>query len=134
MQRTEPSISDLASTYVAYLQSKNEALQWSSFEVLDLCMDGPWDRLWQLVQAIVLLPGEPEPVVLATIAAGPLEDLLAKAGPDYISAVENLAQSSPTAARMLTGVWKSSIEPDVWNRVVKFCRTVPDPLDGTYAY
>jgi hypothetical protein len=134
MQQIDPSISDLASAYVAYLQSKDEALQWSSFEVLDLCLEGPWDRLWQLVQALALLPDEPDPVVLATIAAGPLEDLLAKAGPEYISAVESLALTTPRAARMLTGVWRSSIAPDVWDRVVRFCRKVPNPLDGTYAY
>ena len=135
MPHIEPSIIALAAAYVEALCSKEKAaLQQASSEVLDLCMDGPWDQLWQLVQALALLPDESDPVVLATIAAGPLEDLLAKAGPEYIAAVEDLARSTPRAARMLTGVWPSSIEPAVWDRVVTFCRTVPNPLDGIYAY
>ena len=134
MPQIEPSITELASAYVAYLSSKDEALQHVSFEVMDLCMDGPWDKLWQLVQAIALLHDEPDPVVLATIAAGPLEDLLDKAGQDYIAAIEDFAERTPRAARMLTGVWPSSIESEVWNRVTAFCRKVPDPIDGIYYY
>jgi len=134
MQPIDPAISELAKTYVAYLQSDDKALRWASRDVVDLCIKGPWERLWQLVQAIVALPEEPEPEALATIAAGPLEDLLANAGPDYIAAIEDLARSNARAARMLTGVWPSTIHPAVWQRVVTFCRTVPDPLDGVYRY
>ncbi len=130
----DPSIANLAKTYVAYLHSDDAALQWASDEVMDLSMEGPWERLWQLIQAIVALPDEPELEVLAYIAAGPLEDLLDKAGPDYISAVEELARSNARAARMLTGVWQSSMHPAVWQRVVTFCRNVPDPIDGVYRY
>ena len=134
MRQIDPSISGLASAYVAYLCSKDAALQDAMFDVMDLCLKGPWDKLWQLVQALALLPDEANPEVLATLAAGPLEDLLDKAGPEYIAAVEDLALSTPRAARMLTGVWPSSIQPEVWDRVVAFCRTVPDPIDGTYRY
>jgi hypothetical protein len=134
MPKIEPSITELASAYVEYLSTKDKTLQQASFDVIGLSLWGPWDRLWQLVQALALLPEEPSPMVLATIAAGPLEDLLDKAGPEYIAAVEDLALSTPRAARMLTGVWRSSIDPQVWDRVVAFCRTVPDPIDGTYGY
>jgi len=134
MQQIDPSISELASTYVAYLCTKDESLEQASFDVIDLSIEGPWESLWQLVQALALLPDEADPEVLATIAAGPLEDLLDKAGPEYIDAVEELARRNPRAARMLTGVWPSSIEPVVWQRVVAFCRKVPNPIDEPYAY
>lgn len=134
MRQIDPLISELASAYVAYLRTKDEALQQASFDVIHLCIEGPSDKLWQLVQAIPLLPDELDPLILATIAAGPLEDLLNKAGQEYIATVVDFAQRTPRAARMLTGVWPSSIEPEVWHRVVTFCRKVPDPLDGTYVY
>jgi hypothetical protein len=134
MQQIESSITALAEAYAAYLATNDEALESALFEVMDLCMDGPWDKLWRLVQALATLPEEPAPTVLAAMAAGPLEDLLAKAGPEYIAVVEAFARSTPRAARMLTGVWQSSIQSDVWQRVVRFCRKVPDPIDGTYAY
>lgn len=134
MQQIDRSMSELATAYVAYLQTKDKALEQASFDVMDLSFGDSSDRLWQLVQAIALLPEEPDPIVLATIAAGPLEDLLNKAGPEYITAVEDFAQRTPRAARMLTGVWPSSIDPAVWKRVVAFCRKVPDPIDGTYAF
>lgn len=134
MQASEVPISELAAAFAAYVESRDESFEWASIEIIDLSISGPWDRLWELVQALALLPNEPTNLALATMAAGPLEDLLAHAGPDYISQVEQFCAAVPRAARMLTGVWRSSIEPDVWARVVSFCRNVPDPVDGVYRY
>lgn len=128
------SISDLAESYISYLQTNGETLQWAAAEIVDLCVLGPWDRLWELVQYVAVREADPGSEVLAAVAAGPLEDLLSNAGPDYIGRVEELARKNPRASRMLTGVWKSSIEPAVWDRIVTWCRAVPDPLDGVYGY
>ena len=128
------STSDLAESYISYLQTNDEALQWAAMEIVDLGILGPWDRLWELVQYVATREADPGTKVLASIAAGPLEDLLSNAGPDYIDRVEQLARKNPRASHMLTGVWKSNIEPAVWDRIVTWCRAVPNPLDGVYGY
>ena len=125
---------ELATAYVGYLGTADEDLGWSNSWAFDLCLDGRWPDVWRVLQAIQELP-EPVPdKVLAVVAAGMLEDLLKNAGAEYIDRVENLAQGSATFGRMLTGVWPSSIPSAVWERVVRFCRSFPEPLDQPYRY
>ena len=134
MSLTNLPIPELAETYIRHSRTKDESLDLASMEVVDMCAFGPWDRLWEFVQYIANRDEDPGTELLALVAAGPLEDLLSKAGHEYIGPVRDLVLSNPRAARMLTGVWKSDIDPNIWDWVVNFCRAVPDPLDGTYAY
>jgi transcriptional regulatory protein LevR len=80
---------------------------------------------------LVLTFGDP---TLATIAAGPLENLLNEAGNEYIEQILNLAQINNVFAKMLTGVQKSEIDQEAWDKVVKFCRTIIKPIDVVYGY
>ena len=134
MPRSQAPIAELAESYLAHLTAKDASTEWASFEVGDLCLDGRWDRLWELIEYISTRAREPDPPVLAAVAAGPLEDLLSNAGPAFMDAIEDLVRRNQRAARMLTGVWRSSIQPDIWQRVVTICRKVADPLDGVYRY
>jgi len=54
---------------------------------------------------------------LAAIAAGPLEHLLTKHGDEYISLVEVESRSSKAFANAVAGVWRNSMNNDVWSRV-----------------
>lgn len=134
MQPVTPTISEIATAYVAYCQSNDEAFKWSSSAVIDIWLEKRWDDLWQLVWLIALLPQDIDDQTLATISAGPLEDLLGKAGPAYIDQVLALAKRTPRLSRMLTGVWRNAIEEPVWGKVVQFCRKSPNPIDGTYPF
>ena len=129
-----PSVNEIAVNYVAYLTTKDESLEWASFATSDFWLDERWDDLWQAIQIIALLPDDIDNISLATIAAGLVEDLLSKNGAPYIDRVLAFSAQTPRMAKMLTGVWPSSIEPAIWQRVVEFCRKVPDPIDGTYQY
>jgi len=55
--------------------------------------------------------------VLGMIAAGPLEDLLAYCGDDFIDDVEELARKDPKFNKLLGGVWQNAMSDDLWNRV-----------------
>jgi hypothetical protein len=58
--------------------------------------------------------------LLAVLAAGPLEDLLAVNGHVVVDQVEILARSSPKFRLLLNGVWDRSIKPDVLSRLAKY--------------
>jgi len=54
---------------------------------------------------------------LAKLAAGPLEDLLAKHGPTFIDRVELLAKSNKKFAWLLGGVWQYTMSEAILSRV-----------------
>lgn len=55
--------------------------------------------------------------VIPVLAAGPMEDCLAKLGEREIGKVEVLARSNPQFASLLGGVWKNRMTDEVWDRV-----------------
>lgn len=78
--------------------------------------------LWQLILEILRRTNDWE--VLAVLAAGPLEDYLARCGEHVIAEVEALSASDEKFKRLLGGVWKNSMSDEVWERV---CRCRGDP-------
>ena len=88
---------------------------WAVSEVIDWTLEGNGDRLWQFVLEIYKrdLPDE----IIAVLAAGPLEDLLAKRGVDFIDRIEELARKDPKFNYLLGGVWRNTISDEVWQRV-----------------
>jgi hypothetical protein len=55
----------------------------------------------------------------AVLAAGPLEDLLAYHGSEFIDRVETEARRNPRFRDLLGGVWRNTITDDIWARVEK---------------
>ena len=53
----------------------------------------------------------------ALLAAGPLEDLLARYGARFIERVEAEAKQSPAFAHRLGGVWRQGMPSEIWHRV-----------------
>ena len=56
---------------------------------------------------------------IAVLAAGPLEDLLAVHGSEFIDRVESEAAPNPRFNHLLGGVWQNEMEPEIWQRVHK---------------
>jgi hypothetical protein len=56
---------------------------------------------------------------LSILAAGPLEDLLACHGLQFIERVEQEARCSPSFNHLLGGVWQSRMSEDIWSRIQK---------------
>lgn len=92
-----------------------ERNSWAGDRLLDWAIEGDSKRLWEFVQSAYKreLPDN----VLAVLAAGPMEDLLAHHGPEYIGRVEDLARTDPKFNFLLGGVWKNTMTDDVWRRV-----------------
>ncbi len=101
---------------------------------MDLSRNGPWEELWEILLTVTRRDEIIDTERLAYIAAGPLEDLICKAGPEYVDRVEREAKFNRQFGKLLTGVWLRSAKPEVRDRVVKFCRAFADPIDGQYRY
>lgn len=58
----------------------------------------------------------------ACLAAGLLEDLLVKHGPEFVDRIELAARNDDGFRELLTGVWRSTIEDAVWQRIERLQR------------
>lgn len=73
------------------------------------------EAVWQAVLRV--LQRELTEDQVALLAAGPLEDLLARYGVQFIERVEAEAKQSPALAHLLGGVWRQGMPPEIWHRV-----------------
>jgi len=115
----EAELNKIVTAWIAAEKGKDgpedEANSWAFFEVLDWALEGEGEKLWPFILKVYKhdLPEN----VMAVLAAGPLEDLLAKRGEDYIDRVEELARKDPKFSYLLGGVWRNSMTDEVWERV-----------------
>jgi hypothetical protein len=128
------NVQEIADAYVVHFRTKSESTEWANEAVLDFTLHKQWEEAWQVVLAIARSESELETEVLAFVAAGPLEDIICKAGPEFIDRVEHEAKFNRQFGRLLTGVWPTRAQPAVRERVVKFCRAFPSPIDEQYAF
>lgn len=98
-------------------QSQSSHNHWSVDYVIDLNVQDRFNELWAFV--LQVYKRDISDNTLMNLAAGPLEDLLASAGPKYIDEVEELARKDPKFRKLLGGVWQNDINDDLWNRVKK---------------
>ena len=127
---TNPSSREIADAYLIHYRDKSAGTEWALYTVQDFTLQKRWEEAWQVLIAIARREEELETEVLAYVAAGPLEDLVCRAGPDFIDRLEHEAKFNHQFGRMLTGVWLTSAEPAVRERVAKFCQAFPLPIDG----
>jgi hypothetical protein len=88
---------------------------WALERVMNWSLDKEPQKLWQFV--LTVYKRDFSDKVLSVLAAGPLEDLLAHYGTDYIEQVERLAETDEKFNLLLGGVWRNCMTDEVWNRV-----------------
>ena len=111
----------LAATWIALQYAKSdsrehEAKFWSFEEMARLQTSDP-ERCWSIILRIFALDRSDH--LLANLAAGPLEDLLAAHGERFIERVETLARQEPRFRFTTQMVWRNSISAPVWARLRK---------------
>lgn len=73
------------------------------------------EEAWRVILAIHHL--DQSEAIQAVLSAGPIEDLLATHGEEFINQVEDQARQDPAFAKLLGGVWKNSMTDEVWMRL-----------------
>ncbi|HMO80997.1 MAG TPA: hypothetical protein PKD24_09410 [Pyrinomonadaceae bacterium] len=98
-------------------RSDDDPEWWAVDAALEWLFDDLHEQLWEFILRI--FERKMSDRVFASLAAGPLEDLLGSFGDLYIDRVEELARKNPRFNHLLGGVWKNAMTADVWDRVQK---------------
>ena len=93
----------------------SESNWWAVSQVIDWSLERQGERLWEFITAAY--KRDLSDKVISSLAAGPLEDLLAKQGPEFIERVEELARKDPQFNYLLGGVWRNTMTDEIWQRV-----------------
>jgi hypothetical protein len=110
---------DLIRTWIALQKSENRSAAhkanfWAWEVMHEMVHDNP-GYAWRLI--LDILAADHSDRVMADLSAGPLENLLAQHGAQYIAKVEQQARADPLFARLLGGVWQNAMTDEVWRRV-----------------
>ena len=89
---------------------------WAVNRVMDLELDDP-ELLWKLILEITEF--ELSEKAASSLAAGPVESLLAHHGKDFIDRIEKEARENSRFRDILRGVWQNLMPDDIWARVEK---------------
>lgn len=104
---------NLIHAWIEYHVTNNRSLFWA-WEELDRLVRVEPELSWKLIQDIAL--ESDEPIVLANLAAGPLEDLLLHHGKQFIDRIEIYTRQNPHFVPVVMSVWSNAIEKEVWDR------------------
>jgi hypothetical protein len=86
-----------------------------AYTALDDLRHDDVERFWNIINEIRQLNDSDE--ILSNLSAGPLEDLLANSGREFIDRCEALAKTDDRFKLMLGMVWKNTIPDDIWKRI-----------------
>lgn len=121
---------ELIAGYLAHARTTTrdgtDADNFEAWEELNaLVMDAP-ERAWPLLCEIIRRISSEDDDILAYVAAGPLEDLLARHPQAFIERIENLAQNDAHFRRAVSGVWGwTRIPADIRERLDRLLRDEP---------
>lgn len=90
-------------------------LAWVRDRFVDVADRDP-ERCWELILAVIDLD-DADPV-LAALAAGPLEDLLAAHAERFIARIEGRARCDGAFRRMLRHAWRNAVSDPIWARML----------------
>ncbi|SDU31743.1 DUF6869 domain-containing protein [Halopseudomonas salegens] len=104
----------LSTKWIEYHATGNKDLFWAWEELESMVRKAP-EHAWLQILDIAAATENQE--VLSSLAAGPLEDLIALHGLNFIERLETKARQNPEIARLVTGVWRNNIPDSVWERL-----------------
>jgi hypothetical protein len=116
---TQNELIRLADAWIAYWHAPNgfserETHAWAATDLYDLEYGDP-ETLWLLI--LEVHRRDKSVAIQQVLSAGPIEDLLAKHGENFIERIEIEARRDPLFANLLGGVWKNCMSDQTWIRL-----------------
>jgi hypothetical protein len=93
-----------------------------AWEKLDAYCDTAPSTALRIIEEIQFRLTDRTPIdyeLMSALAAGPLEDLLARHGDEVIDEVERMAGKDPEFRKCLSGVWRNAMSHELYARVQK---------------
>lgn len=100
--------------FIEYGEAEDPDWGWASDRMYSI-LDGAPEIAWEII--VELVDRAPSDGSLSFFAAGPLEDLLSKDGPDFIDRVEGRAAMNERFRRAVGMLRRLGMADDVWARV-----------------
>lgn len=94
--------------------SAANSLMWAAEVMIEKAISQPHE-CWKLIMDIA--NSTDDEWILANVASGPLETLLATHPYEAIELVESAAAKNRKVVRMVNCVWRNAIPEDVWHRL-----------------
>jgi hypothetical protein len=115
---SDPRLKEIAEAWIEehkdHRDERRAPIGWAYRELNTLCVGDPDAGLavvWQICRKNSSDP------ILEVLAAGPLENLLARHGKVVISRIVELARQDAGFRRLLGGVWSGGIDKTVWAQI-----------------
>ncbi len=112
--REMTDIQKLTRAWIDFQRTRGADLEWSSDEFIELANQTP-EVAWECILGVI--EAECRDDILANLAEGPLEDLLAEHGSRFIDRIENMSRENIVFARLVKHVWVEAIPAQLQNRV-----------------
>jgi hypothetical protein len=103
----------LVAAWIAHHRSQRD--EFWAFELLTNLTSRDPEAAWHII--LEILRRDQSDRVCENLAAGPLEDLLVKHGPEFIAKVEARAAEDVAFRQLLGGVWRNVMQEEVWRRL-----------------
>jgi hypothetical protein len=112
------AVEELTETWIRYWNAPENSLERENFDLAMKFHDIEYHQpeiLWAMI--LTIHKRDQSVHIDQVLSAGPLENLLALHGENFIDRVESEARTDPSFARLLGGVWKNRMTETVWQRV-----------------
>lgn len=109
-------------TFRKAIETDEHPLSYVSFQEAETIKNQP-EAAWRFI--LELVARAKSDLMLAMIAAGPLEDLINQYPDQFIQQIEEEARKDARFRKCLTGVWENGIPTPIWKRMVAACGNTP---------
>ncbi|MFD1122149.1 DUF6869 domain-containing protein [Methylophilus flavus] len=92
--------------------------QFWAWEMLDKFVSEQPELAWEVILGI--LAEDQSAVVMTNVAAGPLENLMARHGRSFVDRIDQQARKNSEFRFLLNGVWSSNIDPAILKKLTRY--------------
>jgi len=113
----DSEITNIADGWVKYSLTEkrgDDTFFWAWERLHDLVYKEP-EEAWRIIERLPQI--DTSDFMLASVAAGPVEDLLCYHGERFVDRIETLGLRDRLWRRLLGAVWKSTTPETVWKRI-----------------
>ena len=100
----------LIHNWIEFQRTENSDLEWANDDFIDLANEEP-EVAWECVNRVIEI--EATDTIIAKLAEGPLEDLLAEHGAKFSDRIDELSKSNLVFARLIKQVWVEEMPSEV---------------------